>query len=279
MARKQSLNRYYRKALVTGASSGLGRAFADSLLAEGLEVWGSARRLDSLQDVAGLHPLQLDLSHLNGVEEVIGRLLEEEPDIDLVINNAGYGAFFPLEDFAIPEIRNQLTVLLTAPMVISRAFYASMKRRGSGALVNVSSLAGRFPLPFMSAYNAAKAGISSFSQSLIIEAEGSGVFIIDLQLGDFRTAFNRHVIRRREVERSEEALSSCWRTMEGHLSRAPVPEVAARRLVEILMRRRGGVYTMGSGFQAVWGPLVARFLPRSVILAYLRRYYCLGERG
>ena len=279
MARKQSLNRHYRKALVTGASSGLGRAFADSLLAEGLEVWGSARRLDSLQDVAGLHPLLLDLSDLNGVEEVIGRLLEEEPDIDLVINNAGYGAFFPLENFAIPDIRNQLTVLLTAPMVISRAFYASMISRGGGALVNVSSLAGRFPLPYMSAYNAAKAGISSFSQSLMIEAKGSGVLVIDLQLGDFRTAFNRHVLRRREVEGAGEALSSCWRTMEGHLSRAPVPEVAARRLVDILMRRRSGVYTMGSGFQSVWGPLVARLLPRSVILAYLRRYYCLGERG
>ncbi len=271
------LNDRFKNALVTGASSGLGRSFAKMLLDEGLEVWATSRDPDRLFTHPRLHPMRLDLSDTVGTELFAQRILAEAGELDLLINNAGYGAFFPFERFPREEISGQLNVLLSGPILLSREIYAHMKARGCGAIINVSSLASEFPIPCLSIYNSAKAGLSAFTKSLMLEADGSGVVLIDLQPGDFRTAFNEKLSRDTSADLPE-SLRRTWEKIEKHMENSPEAERAARALLRLLRRPRSGTYRIGGFFQARIGPFLARFLPRRAVCSFLRCYYGLSRR-
>ncbi len=271
------LNDRFKNALVTGASSGLGRSFAKMLLDEGLEVWATSRDPDRLFTHPRLHPMRLDLSDTVGTELFAQRILAEAGELDLLINNAGYGAFFPFERFPREEISGQLNVLLSGPILLSREIYAHMKARGCGAIINVSSLASEFPIPCLSIYNSAKAGLSAFTRSLMLEAAGSGVVLIDLQPGDFRTAFNEKLSRDTSADLPE-SLRRTWEKIEKHMENSPEAERAARALLRLLRRPRSGTYRIGGFFQARIGPFLARFLPRRAVCSFLRCYYGLSRR-
>src|SRR4051812_13899521 len=186
----------YRSAFVTGASTGLGRAFTDMLLADGVRVCGTSRdiaRLASIQH-ALFTPLALDLRDGAAAEKNF-RQAHESAQFDLVINNAGYGVFgqFAATDF--DHWREQLEVMLVNTTRISHAALRLMLPQDRGALVNISSLAAEFPLPFQSAYNVAKAGLTALNESLMIETAGTGVVILDVRPGDYRTDFETSVRR------------------------------------------------------------------------------------
>ena len=271
------LNDRFKNALVTGASSGLGRSFAKMLLDEGLEVWATSRDPDRLFTHPRMHPMKLDLSDPDDTELFAQRILAEVGELDLLVNNAGYGAFYPFERFPGEEISGQLNVLLSGPILLCREIYAHMKARGRGAVVNVSSLASEFPIPCFSIYNSAKAGLSAFSRSLILEAAGSGVVIIDLQPGDFRTAFNEKVCRDISEELPE-SMQRTWEKIEKHMKNSPEAEKAAQALQRLLRRPRSGTYRIGGFFQVRMGPFLARFLPQRAVRSFLRCYYGLPRR-
>ena len=157
---QMKLSQYYRKAFVTGASSGLGAAFVDMLLAEGLEVWGTSRDVSKFVQRDGFHPVELDLADPESVMRMMESQAEVLNDIDIFVNNAGAGvfsSFFEMEPGAIGE---QLKVLLHGPIVLCHRVLQPMLGRGFGCMVNVSSIAAAFPMPWFSIYSAMKAGLS-----------------------------------------------------------------------------------------------------------------------
>lgn len=260
-----------RQALVTGVSAGLGRAIAQKLVAEGVEVWGTAR--DVARVPAGIHPVALDLADPASVAACVAQVRREAPALDLLVNNAGHGAFFPLEEFPSGDLESQWRVLLHGPAELSRAFYADFRARRRGVLVNVTSLAGDYPIPFMSAYSGAKAGLSAFTRALMLEAENSGVAVIDLRPGDYATGFNNAMRGFDAVARPDAARARA--ACEAHVKAGPPPERAAADLWRAVLRGRSGVVTTGDFWQARLGPLLARIAPERVVRAYLRRYYGL----
>src|SRR4051812_23937302 len=148
----------HRTAFITGASTGLGRAFAEMLLAEGVRVWGTSRDIARLvefgsRSAANFTPLALDLRDGRGAEEKFLAADRAAGGFDIVINNAGYGVFaeFAATDFSVWQ--EQLEVMLVHPARLSHAALRGMLARNRGALVNISSMAGEFPLPFQAAYN------------------------------------------------------------------------------------------------------------------------------
>lgn len=260
-----------RQALVTGVSAGLGRAIAQKLVAEGVEVWGTAREVSRVP--AGIRPVALDLGSPESVRACVAQVRREAPALDLLVNNAGNGAFFPLEEFPEGDLDSQWRVLLHGPAALTRALYADFRQRGGGVIVNVTSLAGDYPIPFMSAYSGAKAGLSAFTRALMLEAEGSGVTIIDLRPGDYATGFNHAMSGFDAVARPDAARArdAC----EAHVNAGPSPERAAEDLWRAVIRGRSGVKTTGDFWQAGLGPLLARLAPERLVRAYLRRYYGL----
>ena len=266
-----SLSAQYKKAFLTGGRSGLGRAFLQMLLDEGVEVWATSRDGAALPSHPRVHPVSLDLLDLDKTRATLTQLLQEVPDFDIVINNAGFGVFAPLESFPGEHMSGQLQVLLGGPIFVAQAFYSQMvSRKSGGVIVNVSSLAGAFPIPLMSLYNAAKAGLSGFSRSLALEASRHSIAVIDFQPGDFKTDFNDAMVRGEHEGTFEARL---WARLEKNLAAGPSPESAAVALKHALLSGRSQTVRVGGFFQAKLAPLLARFAPDRVLNACIKCYF------
>lgn len=265
----------YPRAFVTGASSGLGAAFTERLLAEGVEVWGTARDAGRLPARSRFHAVALDLADGEAAERAfLAAQAEAGGGFDLLVNNAGYGVFAPVEGQPFSVWAAQLDGMLTQTVRLALLALPAMRSRGRGAIVNVSSLATEFPIPGMSGYNAAKAGLSAWSTSLAYELAGSGVAVIDFRPGDFRTPFNTAVVQNPGASAPRDARwARVWKRFEHMHDIAPTVDVAANDLVKALRRGRSGVVRTGSFFQARLAPLLARLGSERVRRAVQARYF------
>jgi short-subunit dehydrogenase len=265
------------KAFVTGASAGLGRAFTDMLLGEGVSVWGTSRDPERLAGLCAshpgtFHPVTLDLADAEAAMRAFTVASASAGGaFDLVINNAGYGVFGEFAGLETSVWRQQIEGMLGTVMGLSHAAYRSMRSRNSGCLVHVSSIAAEFPLPYMSGYNVAKAGLSALSESLMFESRGTGVIVIDFRPGDYRTNFNRAM----QKDSNTEATHKAWAALDATFTRAPAPEGAARDLRRALLANHSGTVRSGSFFQASLAPLLARLAPASWVRWATARYYGL----
>ncbi len=263
----------YRTAFVTGASTGLGRAFAEMLLTQGIEVWGTARDPARLTVRDRFHPLALELSDGAAAERIFLEAESTAGGFDIVINNAGYGVFgnFAATDFSIWQ--QQLELMLVNTARLSHAALRGQLVRRRGALVNISSLAAEFPMPYQSVYNMVKSGLSALNESLMFETAGTGVIIIDFRPGDYRTDFEGSV--RRPAQITDPRQQRVWAAFSRMMESGPAPDHAARSLYRALLRGRSGTVRTGRFFQAVLGPFLARLGPLPLRRAILARYFGL----
>lgn len=275
------LSNRYATAFLTGASSGIGRAVAEMLLSEGVRVWGTARdtaRLAPLPEKfpALFTPVALDLDNpdaaLAAFENAAAGIAAPPRSFDIVVNNAGYGAFAPFAAADFSLWKTQIDAMLATTARLAHAAFPAMLARNRGCLVNVSSLAVDFPLPYMSGYNIAKAGLSALSASLAFEARGTGVRVIDFRPGDYRTGFN-HVMQPVFEGGPSVRMQRVWRTIDNQFNTASPPGRAARDLRRALLRGRSGTVRSGSFFQARLAPLAARLLPARLFWAIGARYF------
>jgi short-subunit dehydrogenase len=267
------LSRQYRTAFVTGASTGLGLAFAEMLLAEGVEVWGTARDVARLRPRARFHPVALELGDGAAAERVFLDADRAAGGFDVVINNAGFGAFgaFAGADFSLWQ--RQLEIMLLHTARLSHAALRGMLARRRGALVNISSLAAEFPMPFQATYNTVKSGLSALSESLMFETAGTGVIVIDFRPGDYRTDFEGAVTRPAEL--ADPRQQRVWDCFHRLMASGPAPAHAAAALRRALARGRSGTVRTGRVFQAVVAPLLARLGSLALRRRIIARYFGL----
>jgi short-subunit dehydrogenase len=264
-----------KRIFLTGASSGIGRAIAHALVARGDEIWGTSRDLERLPRMPQFHPVRLDLADPCSVEEAFNAALAEAGHFDVLINNAGSGHFGPAENLSEKEIASQFQILVFAQVRLMQLALHSMQTRGEGLIINVTSLAGRLPVPFMAAYNAAKAAMASFTMSIQLELPVSRVHIVDLQPADISTEFNESVSKSELPDQRYEAkVAKTWDKAERNMKNAPKPDLVARRVCELIDQTNPPPrVTVGDAFQTKIAPLIFRFLPQRLRLWGLRRYY------
>ena len=188
-----------QRVLITGASRGLGAALAKELAQRGHALILTARTLEDLQAVAaacralGSAPVQvlaMDLAELAALPARFKAAEELLGGVDVLINNAGFGAYKPLEQWSPQEIADCVAVNLTAPMLAARALVPGMMARGYGYVLNIASDLARRPLANMAPYAGAKHGLLGFSASLLREAKTCGVKVTTVLPGIIDSAFN-----------------------------------------------------------------------------------------
>jgi len=268
----QDLSRIHQNALVTGASSGIGRAIADLLVQEGIQVTGTSRFPQARPQHGPIRWIHFDGSSesaLNAFCEINHNLLT---NIDILINNSGSALFGKASEIPPDAAEKESWLLTKSPVTLTGLVLPHMERRRNGAIVNVSSLAALFPLPYMENYSRCKAELSRFTQQLMLRQGEKGVVILDFQAGDYRTAFNRNMTRHGVTDRLQDRV---WEQMERNLNHAPLPERAAKDILRALVRGKSGTIRSGSFFQSKIAPLGKQLLPGPVINWAIRKYYHL----
>ena len=264
-----------KRVFVTGASSGIGLAIAKSLVTQGHEVWGTSRNLDRIPNMPRWHAVRLDLTDPLSIEEAFNAALTEAGYFDVLINNAGAGHFGAAELLSTETIASQFQVLVFGQIQLMQVALHHMQARGEGLIINVTSLASRLPVPFMAAYNAAKAALASFTMSIQLELGNSRVYVVDLQPGDICTEFNEGVIKSTMADRRYDAkVARTWEVVERNMKKAPPPDLVARHVLKLIDADRPPPrITVGDLFQSKMAPLIFRFLPQRIRLWGLKRYY------
>jgi short-subunit dehydrogenase len=264
-----------KRVFLTGASSGIGLAIAKSLVAQDHEVWGTSRNLERIPKMPRWHAVRLDLADPLSVEAAFNAALAEASYFDVVINNAGAGHFDAAEFLPMETIVNQFQILVFGQIQLMQLALRHMQARGDGLVINVTSLASRLPVPFMAAYNAAKAALASFTMSIQLELGNSRVHVVDLQPADIRTEFNQGVIKSTKANpRYDTKIAKTWEIVERNIKSAPGPDLVARYVLKLVNADRPPPrVTAGDMFQSKIAPLIFRFLPQRLRLWGLKRYY------
>jgi short-subunit dehydrogenase len=193
----------WQRALITGASSGIGATFARALAAEGTALVLVARqpgRLETMADECrragvAVETLAVDLSDRAQVQLVAERLRSDPDPVDMLINNAGITVWGRFDQQSIDAHEELLAVVVTAPVILTHAAAAAMASRGAGTIINISSTVGNGPVPDLATYSGAKAFVNNFTQAVGIELRRSGVVVTTVVPGPTRTRINDHAGR------------------------------------------------------------------------------------
>jgi NAD(P)-dependent dehydrogenase (short-subunit alcohol dehydrogenase family) len=177
--------------LVTGCSSGIGRAAALEAAARGHRVYATARKLEGLRDLEkdGLRTLALDVTDAGSIRDAVAWVLREAGSIDALVNNAGYGQYGAVEDVTLEEWRRQFDVNLFGAVEVTRAVLPAMREKRSGTIVNVSSVGGKIAIPFAAPYCASKHALEAVSDALRVEVSPFGIRVVVVEAGPIETRF------------------------------------------------------------------------------------------
>jgi NAD(P)-dependent dehydrogenase (short-subunit alcohol dehydrogenase family) len=178
--------------MITGASRGFGRAFADAALERGDRVAATARDRGTLDDLATQHPdtfvpLELDVTDAAAVVATVREAERRLGGLDVVVNNAGYGHFGAVEELSEADLRDQLETNLFGALRVTQAALPGMRERGSGHVVQISSLGGVGAFANLGAYHASKWGLEALSESLAAEVARFGIRVTLVEPGGFET--------------------------------------------------------------------------------------------
>ncbi|WP_234733892.1 oxidoreductase [Tellurirhabdus bombi] len=177
---------------ITGSARGLGRSLTEAVLATGDLVAATARHPEQLKELTAQYTnqilsLSLDVTDQEQIHAAVEKALSHFGRIDVLVNNAGFGITGAAEAFTDEQVRSQLETNLYAPIEITRAVLPQMRKQRSGRILQISSIGGRVGNPGVSIYQAAKFGLSGFSEALAKEVEPLGIYVTSVEPGGFRT--------------------------------------------------------------------------------------------
>ena len=267
--------------LITGASSGIGMATALYMAERGYSIVGTSRvkeRLAGLEAEAARQDLpvtgvELDINSEAGLVEKLAAIAEEHGPVNVLVNNAGFGLFGPIQTLTTDELRAQFETNVFAVVRLIRAVLPGMTERRGGTIVNVSSIAGRIGTPFNGAYVSSKFAVEGLSESLRMELQGLGVRVALVEPGLFRTAFeNNHAVAA-NIESDDGVpyaarLSDYQQRYEALFRRGKDPVRVAKVIHGIVTSRRPR-FRYPVGLDSRFGSLASRLLPERAFLALL----------
>lgn len=179
--------------LITGCSTGIGRATAERLAAAGHRVYATARSPESVADLEarGCRTLALDVTDEASMEAAVARIDSEAGGVDSLVNNAGYSQSGAIETLAMDALRRQFETNVFGLVRMTQLVLPGMRARGRGRIVNISSMGANFTFPGGGAYHATKYAVEAISDALRYEVEGFGVDVVVIQPGAIRTEFDK----------------------------------------------------------------------------------------
>ena len=257
-------------AIVTGASGGIGEATARALHAAGYRVFGTSRRAPGTRS-PGIEYLVCDVTSEESVQAAVGEVLSKAGRVDLLVNNAGVGLVGGAEESSLEQAKSLFDVNLFGLIRMTKAVLPTMRKQRTGRIVNLSSVMGLIPAPFMALYAASKHAVEGYSESLDHEIRGSGVRVVLVEPAYTRTSFEGNVYQAdQQLEVYRSARTNAEGVLRDGMKTADTPELVASAVVkastELNPRRR---YTAGRAARQI--SLLRRFVPTAAFDKSLRK--------
>ncbi|MBU3820977.1 SDR family NAD(P)-dependent oxidoreductase [Flavobacteriaceae bacterium XHP0103] len=177
--------------LITGASSGMGKETAKTLIQKGHTVYTVARRIEQMEDLKSLggHPIQMDVTNNGDIQHVVDTIIKEQGKIDVLWNNAGYGLYGSVEDIPLDDARKQMEVNVFGMAAMTQKVAPFMRKAKSGTIINTSSMGGKMYFPMGAWYHASKHAVEGLSDCLRLELKPFGINVVVLEPGFIATEF------------------------------------------------------------------------------------------
>jgi NAD(P)-dependent dehydrogenase (short-subunit alcohol dehydrogenase family) len=269
-------------AIVTGASSGIGAAVARRLNAQGHHVYAVARRVELMTPLAedGIIPVRLDVTDDAAVAALVSRVISERGRIDVLVNNAGYGALGAIEDVPLTEARRQFDVNMFGLARLTQLVLPHMRAQRSGRIINMSSMGGRLHSLLSGWYHATKFAVEGFSDALRVEVAPFGIQVIVIEPGAIDTEWHSVAAENLLATSSGGAYADQAAAVAKVLAAAGLgssPEVIAKAVDRAVSSRHPrSRYVVGLGAKPAL--LARRVLPDKVFDRMVRLIFRLGSR-
>jgi NAD(P)-dependent dehydrogenase (short-subunit alcohol dehydrogenase family) len=251
--------------LITGTSSGIGRACAEHLAQNGYRVFGTQRRPVSEGCARGIETLIVDIDDETAVRGAVERIVASAGRIDALINNAGCAFMGSVEDTSIEEARAQLETNFFGVLRLIRAVLPVMRAQGSGRIINISSLAGVLGVPFSGIYSASKFAVEGMTETLRLETRHFGIKVSLIEPGDFDTGLPAARRMTRQSQSSavyRDFMANIKAAQDKDEAVAPKPDAVAQLVCAVLRARSPRLrYAVGRFGQRIVIPL-KRWLPQ-----------------
>lgn len=267
--------------LITGCSSGIGAALAQEFHKRGHRVFASARRIESLSALAalGLRTLALDVNDDASIAIALAAVQSETEQLDLLINNAGYGQFGAVMDAQPEDLRRQFETNVFAPVALSRAALPLLRRSKAACIANMGSISGIATTPFAGVYCASKAALHALSDAMRMELAPLGVRVVTIQPGGIVSSFGdtgaAHVTLPPGSLYTPISRFVLGRAKLSQRGATPVA-VFAQEVVDHLLRADPPAICR-SGAQSTRLPLLKRWLPTRVLDRKLQKMFGLDQ--
>jgi NAD(P)-dependent dehydrogenase (short-subunit alcohol dehydrogenase family) len=263
-----------RVALVTGVSSGIGRAIAETFAGAGFRVYGTVRSAAASGLPAGVKPLQMDVRDAASIEAAVGQVLAESQRIDVLVNNAGGVLSGAIEETDIEQAQALFNVNFFGVARVTRAVLPAMRAQRSGRIVFISSLLGFLPGPFTGYYAATKHAIEAFGESLDHEVRPFGIRALLIEPGFIRTRIGENGLEAPPIVAYADVRARVAAHVRAAIENGDEAKVVAARVLEAATVKSPKLRTpVGKGVAKL--ALLRRFLPAGMLDSGLRKDFKL----
>ncbi|MGV3696004.1 SDR family oxidoreductase [Flavobacterium sp.] len=262
--------------LITGGSSGIGKAIGEFLFHKGFTVYGTSRNPEKVLD--SIFPLiALDVRDVESIRHAIEKVISISKRIDVVINNAGVGITGPIEEIPTDEMRNNFETNFFGPIEVMKAVLPQMREQQSGLIINITSIAGYMGLPYRGIYSASKGALELVTEAVSMEVKNFGINVITVAPGDFATniASGRYHAPLVQGSAYEVPYGATLKQMDEHVDSGSNPNEMAKAIYDIINAREPKQHYKIGAFMQKFSIVLKRALPDRIYERMLMNHYKL----
>lgn len=261
--------------LITGASSGIGKAVATYLHDKNYTVYGTSRNPQKVNVPFAM--VALDVTDTNTIQSAIDTVIKKEGKIDVLINNAGKGITGAIEDTPTDEMRDNFNTNFFGVIDVAKAVLPQMRKQKNGIIINVTSIAAYMGLPFRGIYSASKGALELVTEAMSMEVKSFGIKVINVAPGDFATniASGRYHTPVYENSAYKQKYSENLALMDGHVKSGMNPIVMAKAIHQIIENKNPKIHYKVGAFMEKFSVVLKRILPDKVYQKLLMNHYKL----
>lgn len=266
----------FKVILITGASSGIGKAIATFLSEKGYTVYGTSRNPKNIENLS-FELIALDVLKVETIQTAVDFIIKKEGRLDVLVNNAGMGITGPIEDTPTDEMRAVFNTNLFGAIDVMKAVLPQMRKQKAGLIINVTSIAGYMGLPFRGLYSATKGALEIVTEATRMEVKNFGIEITNVAPGDFATniAAGRYHTPVFENSAYKEKYQENLDLMDSHVSGGMHPDEMAKTVFKIINTKHPKIHYKVGGFMEKFSIVLKRILPDKLYEQLLMKHYKL----